>query len=382
MGSPLVKLSTKDQQTLLQEQAYANALFMSIGEGVIATDENGNISRINPAALRILRCKEADVLGRWFPKVIFAQDEQGQPLQPIDRPIMRAFISGQPISEKMFYKTFDGNIIPVFVTVAPIVIDDMPKGAIEIFHDISYEHDIDRMKSEFISLASHQLRTPLSAITTYTHMLASGFQGEVTQGQKEFLETILASSKRMNELIDTLLNVTRLESGHIRLELTKLDVSQLVTEIKQELWPLAEAKDQQIELRGTDEPKFAHADKLLLTEVFTNLLSNAIKYTPPKGKITVTLAYKGDELSLKVKDTGYGIPKHLQEQVFTKFFRAPNILHEESVGTGLGLYMVKQIVNNLKGTIRFTSSEEKGTTFYVTLPTVERHQEAEAFRIV
>lgn len=374
--------STKNHGKVEQQTAYADALFTSIGEGVLATDQNGNVSRANPAALRILNCKESDILGKWYPKAVLAEDEKGVPIKPIDRPIMRAFISGQSIAEKGYYRTFDDKVVPVFVTVAPIIIGNTPQGAIEIFRDISYEHDIDRMKSEFISLASHQLRTPLSAITTYTHMLVSGFQGEVTAGQRDFLQTILNSSTRMNELIDTLLNVTRLESGNIRMELGKLDVSELIGDIMNELWPLAEAKKQRVELEGAHKHMYAHADKLLVTEICTNLLSNAIKYTPKQGRITISLKKESSRLHLTFKDTGYGIPKELQPQVFTKFFRAPNILHEESVGTGLGLYMVKQMVLNLRGEIWFTSVEGEGTIFHVTLPVHEQTTETAGFKIV
>jgi signal transduction histidine kinase len=270
----------------------------------------------------------------------------------------------------------------VFVTVAPIIINGKPSGAIEIFRDITNEYEIDSLKSEFISLASHQLRTPLTAISTYTHMLLQGFRGELEDPQKEFLHTILASANRMNELIDTLLDVQRLESGKVKINLTDVNVSELLRATKQELWPLAKSKSQFLITKESADDVYACTDSLMLTEVCTNLISNAIKYTPEQGEIVISLLERAGQVVIEVKDTGHGIPKELHSRVFTKFFRAPNILKEETIGTGLGLYMVKEIIQNLGGTIDFESRENKGSTFTVTLPKDGKEHANETVRIM
>src|SRR5689334_13172123 len=194
-----------------EQRARAEALFHSIGDGAISTDEFGRITRVNPVARHILGYKKSELIGMWFPKVIIAVTPDDRPVNLIDRPITKAFLTGRPIVEKTHYRRKNGQRIPVAVNVSPILVDGKPRGAIEVFRDISFEQEVDRMKSEFISLASHQLRTPLSAIKTYSHMLVSGYMGEVTAEQRKSLETILGAADRMNELISTLLNITRME---------------------------------------------------------------------------------------------------------------------------------------------------------------------------
>src|SRR5438270_10802709 len=203
------------ERSINSQQAESEALFTSIGDGAIATDEFGRITRVNPMALMILGYKESDLIGQWFPKKIVAVDSSGNNISLINQPITRAFLTCKSISEKMYYRTNDGNIIPVYTNVSPIMLNDVPIGAIEVFRDITFEQEVDRMKSEFISLASHQLRTPLSAIKTYSHMLADGYMGELNPSQKKSLNTVLGAVNRMNELISTLLNITRIESGTI-----------------------------------------------------------------------------------------------------------------------------------------------------------------------
>src|SRR5439155_19445387 len=133
----------------------------------------------------------------------------------IDRPITKAFLTGKPVMEKTYFRRKDGQKVAMAVSSSPILIKGKPLGLIEVFRDITLEEEIDRMKSEFISLASHQLRTPLSAIKTYSHMLADSYMGELNSAQKKALGTIIGASDRMNELISTLLNITRIESGTI-----------------------------------------------------------------------------------------------------------------------------------------------------------------------
>src|SRR5882757_8756894 len=197
--------------TLVAEQrAQAEALFNSIGDGAIATDEFGKITRINPTALRILGYKESEVMHKWFPRMFVAVNEFDEPVNLIDRPITQTFLSGRSVSKKMWYRTKTGGNVPVSVTTAPIILGGRPIGAIEVFRDITLENEVDRMKSEFISLASHQLRTPLSAIKTYAHMLIEGYMGPLEPSQRKALQTVVVATNRMNELISTLLNITRI----------------------------------------------------------------------------------------------------------------------------------------------------------------------------
>src|SRR3989344_1475667 len=214
-----------------EEHARAEALFEHIGTGAIATDEHGRIYRVNDAALEMLEYKREEMLGKWFPRVIHEVDERGMLTEQLDRPIARAFVSGKPVSENSYYRTKTGKIIPISLTVSPILLNGRPIGAVEVFQDISLEFEVDRMKTEFISIASHQLRTPLSAINTYANMLYSGFYGELNKDQRSHMATILTAIERMNGLISTLLDVSQLEAGKISVKPQKLDVCSLVNSL-------------------------------------------------------------------------------------------------------------------------------------------------------
>lgn len=350
-----------------EQRIEVDALFNSIGDGAIMSDEFGRITRINPAALIILGSQEKDLLGKWFPKVIVGVSEDGEPVSLIDRPISKAFLTGKPISEKMAYVRKDGIIVPVALTVAPMMMGGRPVGAIEVFRDITLEHEIDRMKSEFISLASHQLRTPLSAVKTYSHMLLDGFMGPLEPAQSEALKTIITASNRMNELISTLLNITRIESGSISVTPKKINLSTLVEDIAKELKHSVQNKKLAMTLEVPTSPVYVRTDNLILKEIVSNLTTNAIKYTPEGGAVSIEVKLRKDKAIIAVTDTGIGIPKYAHNQIFSKFFRAPNVVKMETSGTGLGLYLVRGLADALGGKVWFESKEGEGSTFYFSI---------------
>ena len=361
------RLSAKEQR------AEAEALFTSIGDGAISTDEFGRITRVNPSAQYLLGYSEMELLDEWFPKKIIAVNENDEPINLIDRPITKAFLTGKPISEKTYLRRKDGSMFAAAISASPILLKGRPLGLIEVFRDITFEQEVDRMKSEFISLASHQLRTPLSAIKTYSHMLAEDYMGELTEAQKDTLGYIITGADRMNALISTLLNITRIESGTIQVTPKLQRVDRIADEVVRELSVIASDKDIKLSFLTRGQGSFSvRTDSLIIKEVLINLITNAIKYTPEKGQVELMVRPRRDDIILEVRDSGWGIPKYEQEQIFSKFFRGQNIVKRETTGTGLGLYLVKGLVEALGGKIWFTSSEEKGTTFYVSLPRLRR----------
>jgi PAS domain S-box-containing protein len=365
---PIPPLSTAEREPH-EQQAEAEALFNSIGDGAISTDEFGRITRVNPAAQQLLGYTEKELLGKWFPKKIVAVSLENEPVNLIDRPITKAFLTGKSISEKMYYRRKNGEKFPAAITVSPILLEDRPLGAIEVFRDITIEQEVDRMKSEFISLASHQLRTPLSAIKTYTHMMADGYMGELNAAQKKSLTTIIGASNRMNELISTLLNITRIESGTIAITPKQALLTKAIEEVMPELELMAESKSINLTFKVQGKATTSiRTDMLIVKEVVTNLVSNAIKYTPNNGEVSIVLRPRRADILVKVSDSGWGIPLHAQDQIFSKFFRAQNIVKRETTGTGLGLYLVKGLLDALGGKIWFESAEGEGTTFSFTLP--------------
>lgn len=359
-------------------KAESDVLFSCIGDGAITTDEFGHITRINPAALSILGLNYKDVIGQWFPKIFVAVKPDNTPQALIDRPIFKMFLTGKPVSEKMNYRGKTGRIVPVNTTVSPILVDDKPVGAIEVFRDITVENEIDRMKSEFISIASHQLRTPLSTIKTYAHMLIEGYMGEINKDQKRALKTITKATNNMNELIATLLNIARIESGGIKVTRKIHDAGQLSDEVIKELSVIAKEKAIKITSRTPKRPVMIKTDSLIVKEVLANLIGNAIKYTPRNGSIHVSIQNQRDKALFTVQDTGLGIPLQSQDKIFRKFFRAHNVLVKETSGTGLGLYVVRGLVLALHGKIWFKSVEDVGSSFYVLLPKNDGRKNAAA----
>ncbi|HUA13236.1 MAG TPA: PAS domain-containing sensor histidine kinase [Candidatus Sulfotelmatobacter sp.] len=353
----------------LTKQAEADAIFLSMGDGAITTDEFGRITRVNPAATKILGFSEKELIGKPFLKAVTAYSLGGAALTVIDRPITKAYLTGRVVETKLYVQSKKGSLIPASVSVSPIMVDGKPIGAIEVFRDISMELEVDRMKSEFISLASHQLRTPLSAVKTYTHMLRDSFMGPLNSDQKKALDTIINASNRMNELISTLLNITRIESGTITVTPKATTVEEIVKDIMPELKLMAESKKIQLVAESTkgSETKI-RTDILILKEIINNIISNSIKYTPVKGWVKIVTKAGRTKIHIEISDNGWGIPTQNQNQVFSKFFRGPNIIRRETSGTGLGLYLVKGLVESIDGEIDFKSEEGKGTTFYITLP--------------
>lgn len=350
------------------EKAKANALFLSIGDGAIVTDETGRIERVNAQAQKILGFNEAELVGQWFPKVIIAEDENGKQIQNIGLPVTQAILNGESVNAKSFYRKKDGTVVPVEVTVSPVLLNGKPVGAIELFRDYSEDYALDQMKSQFISLASHQLRTPLTSIMLNAHMLEDGYAGKLTDEQRQLLSAVIISSDRMTELVTMLLNITRVEAGKVSVKPEPAKLNELLGEIINEVTPKAKEKNITIANKAVSALPQINTDKAMVKEVFANLLTNAIKYTPPGGKITTDIQLHDGLIYSGVRDTGYGIPEEEQDKLFSKFYRGSNIIKQEVVGTGLGLYLVKQVVEMLGGQIDFKSKQNEGTLFWFSLP--------------
>jgi signal transduction histidine kinase len=302
-------------------------------------------------------------------------------MEHLERPVTKAIVGGETVSERLAYRTWSGRTMPVSVTVSPVLLDGKPAGAIEIFRDISVEIQSERLKTDFISIASHQLRTPLSAISLYAQMLSDGLAGKLNEQQQSFLETTIAATKRMNDLISTLLNITRIEAGSIAIDPRPTELVPLIEDLMTEFTPEAERKSIGLRFGRPDDEIALFSDPLLIREVLSNLVSNAIKYTPEHGTVTVSLHQKGSQILCSVQDTGYGIPAASQQYIFTKFFRADNIIAQDVSGTGLGLYLTKTIVENLQGELWFDSQEDEGSIFYMSLPKEGIAKRAGSFKI-
>jgi signal transduction histidine kinase len=245
---------------------------------------------------------------------------------------------------------------------------------------VSKEYELDKAKTEFVSLASHQLRTPLSAINWYGEMLLNGDAGVLSKDQHDYIQEIFDGSQRMVELVNSLLDVSRLEVGKLANKPEPTNVGQLVDDLQKELQVSIQGKQLHFAKDVKPLPQVT-ADPKQLRMIIQNLLSNAVKYTQNGGEVHVTLrpasaadaktaALHGNDpyWFFSVADNGFGIPKTEQSKIFGKLFRADNVRKLDVEGTGLGLYIVKEVVDKMGGKVWFTSVEGKGTTFYVVAP--------------
>lgn len=350
-----------------QEIARSDALFLSIGDGAIATNEHGIITRINKVALSILGFEEEDVVGEQFTKVIVATDSRGTPISKAKRPITLSFQKNKAVSRRCYYVRGNGLLVPVSVTVSPIILDKRPVGAIEVFRDISEELEVDRIKSEFISIASHELRTPATAVKAYLGMLLEGYAGDLTSSQLDFIQMAYDSNERQLKVLNDLLYVTKTESESVRLKFSVADISELVASVIKRMDEMVASRNQNIALALADGA-VTKVDVSFICMVIENLISNASKYTPSGGKITVSVTSKSHTIEISVSDNGVGINPNQMHKLFKKFSRIDNSLSTEVSGSGIGLYLVKQIIELHNGNIKVESTPNKGSTFTVTLP--------------
>jgi len=227
---------------------------------------------------------------------------------------------------------------------------------------------VDKMKSEFVSLVTHQLRTPLSGIKWSLSILLNGDVGPLSPEQRAYLSKTYESNERMIALINDLLQADRLESGIEKFSLAPTQLEPLAKDIIDQLQPLAMRKKTHIALKVETALPPIMADAAGLSMALQNLIDNAIKYSPQSSVVTVTLKETDTKAEIIVEDHGIGIPPEAQPRIFSRFFRARNALLADAVGSGLGLYIAAEVVRKHNGDIRFETAENKGTMFTISLP--------------
>ena len=308
---------------LVEAKAKYEAMLSNIGDGVIGVNDRGEIVYANSQATLLTGYPQDQLIGKMLIHSPRLTDEKGNEIPHSENPIRNAFLGNSRISSRgYFYEKADGSKFPVAITATPVVLWGQVIGGVNVFRDITREWEVDRMKTEFISLASHQLRTPLSAMKWFSEMLIDGDVGNLTDEQKEMVGNIYESNERMIALVNSLLNISRIESGRIIIEPTPTALTELLGGVMSDLKQKIESKGHEIILDVSPLLPKVNIDAKLVRHVYLNLISNSIKYTPERGRIEIKIELKGNQVVSLVSDNGYGIPERQKDKVFSNCFRA------------------------------------------------------------
>jgi len=330
---------------------------------IIITDPDGTILYANPAVEGLTGFSREEVVGK-TPRLWGGQ---------MDHNFYARFWKHikedkEPFDGEIVNKRKDGTRYDAVIHVSPILDHQSHLfGFVGIEEDITKRKELERARSEFVSLASHQLRTPLTAMRLALDTLIAGAIGPIPDDQRALLLRTKEYGVHMAETIFTMLTISHIEAGRVTVEPTDVILSAFFAELQREYSPEMKRKNQNFTIQSP-EGATLKIDEKLLREIMANLLSNATKYTPEGGKIAITVTEEGGELRVDVSDTGCGIPAYQQDRVFQKFFRGENVIKRSTNGTGLGLYLVQSLTTLLQGRVAFASQEDEGTTFSLFLP--------------
>lgn len=345
------------RQKAAQEVKKTEAIIANFTDGLLMFDAKGRISLVNQQAEKFLKIRKAVLLGKTaeeisgLPQLKFLAPFLGESTQSVKR---EAVPQGEMILE---------------ISASAVKKDKKNLGVLIVLHDVTREKMIERMKTEFVSLAAHQLRTPLSAAKWSLRMLLDGEFGQLNKQQEDSLKITYESNERIICLINDLLDITSIEEGKYLKNFVTVDMKDIIWSVLNVF--KKESVEKKIDLnfrwQGKGASKItADAEKVKLA--LENILENAIRYSPMGGEVAVFLNGGNKKIKVDISDAGIGIPKHQQNRVFDKFFRATNAVKTETMGTGLGLFLAKNIIEAHGGRIWFESEENQGTQFHFILP--------------
>jgi len=354
-------------EALARERAEAGAtqaVLQSIGDGVMVFDQSRRVTVANPAVCALLGCGEADVLGHTISQVM------GKAVSQEDQAIIRSLIEGERPTRAGLKIAWGHKTVAVSLATL-----DLPwagqRGSMVILRDITKEAEVDRMKNEFVSIVSHELRTPMTSIKGYVDLLAIGSAGAVTEKQRGYLGIIKTSADRLSEMVDELLDLSRIEAGKTQMNYQAVSLPRVLREVAAMLQKNFDDRGLRLCLDIPDDLPDVLADPGRLNQVVTNLLSNALKYTF-EGRVDVRARVADDRVQVDVSDTGIGITPEDQARLFTRFFRAATARAREISGTGLGLSITRSLLEMQGGHIWVESAVNQGSTFSFTIPTLPK----------
>ena len=360
------------------------AILDAVDDGVLAVDSQGNIVAINPAATQITGWSGSDAVGLIFNSVLKISNNDGAEMLDVSNPVNRVLQTGTNFTTRdLFVKTPSGKVAPIFLAVNSI--GGQNSGAVVVFRDISKELKENREQTEFISTASHEMRTPVASIEGYLGLALNPATATIDARAKSYLEKAHENTRHLGQLFQDLLDITK--DGRLKNEPVVLDA----IEFARNIWEGLRQKASDKGLNYIFEPDyhktgektltpvfFIHADRDHLHEILNNLFENAIKYTP-SGKVSVNVTGGNDNVEISVTDSGIGIPAEDIPHLFQKFYRVDNSETREINGTGLGLFLSRKLTESIGGSLNVESEYKKGSTFTVKLPRITR-ENAEALK--
>ncbi len=371
----LRRLNEMNLNEIISERAKTRAILRNIADGVIVTDKHGKIVMLNSAVEDWFKIKEAQVVDTFLGQAIPVEA-----LEDLVREI-RFNPEEKTVTREFSVRLEGGRKETYFQARASLVYDHEGHeiAAVTILRDITREKEIDRMKTELVSLVAHELRSPLTSISGFAELLQ-----DAELGRDEILEyskIIKQESDRLSDLVNKFLDLSRIEAGRVDFHPVLLQLPELIEGILYIASSQAQTKEIKLDVHLPRHMAPVKVDAKLFSEVILNLLSNAIKYSPSGTKVTLELREEGTRVVLEVRDQGYGIPKNHLSRIFDKFYRVKDERAQEERGTGLGLSLVREIVEMHKGHIEVESTVGVGSVFRVILPhqsvadTEERREE-------
>lgn len=359
-------------------EGKSDVVINAINDGVLAISKDGNIELINPSAQQIIGWEQGDALGLNWKSVLKLVASDGKEVDELENPISQSLSKNQPAhSDKFFLLTSSEKRILVSVVSSPVGTDG--EGVIVVFRDITKEKAEEREQAEFISTASHEMRTPVASIEGYLGLALNPATANIDEKARDFITKAHESAQHLGRLFQDLLDISKVEDGRMKNNPKIININEFLKEIFEGLAPKANEKQlNYIFAPDTiDEGKekslqpifYANIDPDHFREVTSNLIENAIKYTP-SGDVTVDITGDDKQISISVKDSGIGIPTEDIPHLFQKFYRVDNSDTREIGGTGLGLYLSRRLAETMSGSLRVESKYKEGSTFYLEIPRV------------
>lgn len=357
-------------------ESKSDVVINAIDDGVLAISKDGNIELINPSAQQIIGWDQGDALGLNWKSVLKLVTSDGKDVEDLENPIAQSLSKNQPThNDKLFLLTSSEKRILVSIVSSPVGTDG--EGIIVVFRDITKEKAEEREQAEFISTASHEMRTPVASIEGYLGLALNPATAHIDEKARDFITKAHESAQHLGRLFQDLLDISKVEDGRMKNNPKVINVNEFLKDIFDGLATKASEKQLNYifmpDIVGESKEKslqpifYANIDPDHFREVVSNLIENAIKYTP-SGEVVVNITGDDKQISVSIKDSGIGIPAEDIPHLFQKFYRVDNSDTREIGGTGLGLYLSRRLAEAMSGNLRVESKYKEGSTFYLEIP--------------